>query len=142
MAEHILVPTAVGEVLDKISILRIKADNLTDAAKIRNVRHELALLRQAFAARFPDPGPDVERLADELYGVNRQLWVIEDRIRECEGRGDFREDFIALARSVYITNDRRAALKRQINMALGSSIVEEKSYASYQSGSASPELPR
>jgi hypothetical protein len=127
-APPVLIPGAVGELIDKITILEIKAERIADPAKLRNVAHELTLL-----ARLRDErgfaGPDLEALTGKLRGVNLELWEIEDEIRLCEEGGDFGERFIALARAVYKTNDRRAALKRDINTLCGSSIVEEKSYA-------------
>ncbi|HXQ31624.1 MAG TPA: DUF6165 family protein [Steroidobacteraceae bacterium] len=127
----ILVPASPGEVLDKITILRIKAARMTDAAKVANVRRELELLERtwresAYGRR------DVARDEVALQAVNERLWDIEDRIRDKERAGTFDAGFIELARSVYIENDERAAIKRRINVALGSAIVEEKSYATYR----------
>ncbi|GGL54637.1 DUF6165 family protein [Wenxinia marina] len=130
--DDILVPVSAGELIDKITILRIKSERIADEAKLANVRRELSVL-QAVADKLPDT-PDLPVLEDELMGINTRLWVIEDDIRECEARGDFGPDFIALARAVYRTNDRRADAKRRINELLGSTIVEEKSYADYGGG--------
>jgi len=117
------VPVSVGEVLDKISILEIKSERITDADKLKNVRTELAhLLVVAEAHRHP-------ALESELKEVNETLWDIEDRIRVKEHLQEFDDEFIELARSVYVTNDQRAAIKKQINVALGSALAEEKSYA-------------
>lgn len=116
------VPVSVGEVLDKISILEIKSERITDAGKIKNVRTELAyLLVIAEAHRHPV-------LEAELKQVNESLWDIEDRIRIKEHLQEFDGEFIELARSVYSTNDLRADIKREINKATGSLLVEEKSY--------------
>ena len=120
-----------GELFDKIAILEIKRDRLADAAQRANAEAELAALVQARDAALP-PGADIDGEAGELRAVNEALWQIEDDIRDCERRGDFGPDFIALARAVYRTNDRRAAIKRRINTALGSAIVEEKSYTPYE----------
>ena len=122
-------PVSWGELIDKITILQIKSERIEDAAKRRNVDTELALL-EARRATAP-AGGEVERLTAELKAVNTELWVIEDDIRDCERAQDFGPSFIALARAVYHTNDKRAALKRALNEALGSAIVEEKSYKPY-----------
>lgn len=120
----LLAPVSWGELIDKITILEIKAARIADAAKLANIRREL----QALIAVRDAQGTAPAALVAELGQVNEQLWDIEDRIRECEQRGDFGAAFIELARSVYKTNDRRAALKRKINDAMGSELVEEKSY--------------
>ena len=116
--------------MDKITILQIKADRIDDAAKLANVRRELQALQDSSAAAVP-ASAELDQLVAELKTVNEALWVIEDDIRDCERTGDFGPRFIALARSVYKTNDRRAQLKRRINLLLGSSLVEEKSYRPY-----------
>jgi hypothetical protein len=125
------VPVSPGEVLDKITILRIKVARMTDAAKLANVRRELELLERTWAAS-PYAHHDVARDEAALQAVNERLWDIEDRIRDKERQQAFDAEFIALARSVYIENDERAAIKKRINVALGSAIVEEKSYAAYR----------
>lgn len=124
------VPVAPGEFLDKLAILEIKSERMKDEAKLANVRRELELLRATWAAS-PLAARDVSALAAELKRVNAALWEIEDRIRELEAAQRFDAEFITLARSVYRTNDRRAAIKREINVALGSDILEEKSYTAY-----------
>jgi hypothetical protein len=126
----ILVPVSPGELIDKITILRIKAARIGDAQKRANVATELGLL-EAVLARAVPAGPEIARLTEELHGVNETLWVIEDDLRDLERARDFGPRFVELARAVYITNDRRAALKKAINTALGSRIVEEKSYKPY-----------
>src|SRR5262249_49872979 len=110
----ITVEVAPGELIDKITILEVKSERISDAAKRRNVHTELALLVAARDCTVPG-SPELKRLEAELKGVNQALWRIEDEIRLCERREDFGPQFVALARSVYHTNDRRAALKRQIN---------------------------
>jgi predicted nucleic acid-binding Zn-ribbon protein len=126
---EILVPTAAGELLDKITILEIKSERIADAAKRANIARELdALTRIASRLAWSD---ELQGLKARLKAVNEQLWEIEDRVRECERAGRFEAAFVALARSVYQTNDKRAALKREINLKLGSAIIEEKSYAPY-----------
>lgn len=126
----VLVPVSWGEVIDKITILEIKAERLTDPAKQNNVRRELEALTAVRERDFPNHA-GLASLAADLKTINEALWTIEDDIRECERAHDFGESFIRLARAVYVTNDRRAALKRQINDLLGSSLIEEKSYAPY-----------
>jgi hypothetical protein len=126
----ILAPISAGELVDKITILRVKARRIGDPAKEANVRKELALLEATAREHLPD-NPDIARLTEELTTVNATLWDIEDGKRDCERRQDFGPDFVALARRVYIDNDKRAAIKRAINEAAGSEIVEEKSYKPY-----------
>ncbi|HKS89572.1 MAG TPA: DUF6165 family protein [Stellaceae bacterium] len=123
----LLVPISVGELLDKIGILQLKAAAVADPAKRANVLHELALL-DVVRQREVGPSPELDALCAALAAVNRELWEIEDDIRACERAGRFDAHFVALARGVYRANDRRAALKRQINELTGSDIVEEKSY--------------
>jgi hypothetical protein len=121
-----------GELLDKISILEIKLARIGDPAKLRNVGDELSALETARDAQpWWRDRPGVEGLTAELKAVNEALWDIEDAIRERERERDFGPRFVELARSVYLTNDRRAALKRSLNEALGSGLVEEKSYSDY-----------
>jgi len=129
--QDILVPISPGELLDKITILRIKSARMSDAAKLANVRHELKLLEQTWSTAVP-PAADVR--ADELAlaAVNTRLWDIEDEIRVLERKQQFDAAFIALARSVYIENDERAAIKKRVNVTLGSALIEEKSYQPYR----------
>ena len=129
--KDILVPISPGELLDKITILRIKSARIGDAAKLANVRHELALLEQTWAASVPQ-GAAIAADEQALEAVNAKLWDIEDRIRDEEHAQRFGERFIELARAVYICNDERAAIKKRINLALGSALVEEKSYRPYR----------
>lgn len=126
----ILAPISAGELIDKITILRIKAERIGDPVKEANVRKELAML-EGIAAQALPASADLDGLTDELTGINAALWDIEDGKRDCERRQDFGPKFIQLARSVYIENDRRAAVKRRINLAAGSDILEEKSYQPY-----------
>lgn len=119
----IKVPVSIGEVLDKISILEIKSERIDDHNKLNNVRKELAeLYCSAAKHRFP-------KLELELKAVNESLWDIEDQIRVKEKLAEFDDEFIKLARAVYITNDKRAEIKREINIIAGSMLIEEKSYA-------------
>lgn len=123
-------PTAPGEFLDRQTILEIKSERITDPAKLGNVRRELDLMRRTWSAS-PLANRDVAAQVAALKQVNEALWEIEDRIRALEAEQRFDDEFIGLARSVYRTNDRRAAIKREINVALGSEILEEKSYTAY-----------
>jgi hypothetical protein len=128
--KDILVPISPGELLDKITILRIKAARMTDAAQIANVRLELSLLETTWReSGWATTAVSAEENA--LQRVNECLWEIEDRIRAQEAAQRFDSQFIELARSVYRSNDERAAIKRRINVRLGSRIVEEKSYRPY-----------
>ena len=129
--KEVLVPLSPGELLDKITILRIKVARIQDAGKLANVKLELSLLEQT----WKDSGAAAHDVAlDEraLENVNERLWDIEDRIRDKEARQTFDREFIELARAVYICNDERAAIKKRINVQLGSRIVEEKSYKQYR----------
>lgn len=129
---EIRVPVSAGELLDKITILRIKSRRMSDARKLENVRRELSQLEAIWTDVASVPLPDEEA---ELTAINERLWDIEDEIREQESRQDFGVRFVWLARQVYFTNDRRAAVKRHVNLRLGSLLVEEKSYAPYDAGS-------
>ncbi len=126
----VMAPVSWGELIDKITILEIKAARIEDAAKLVNVKRELDALSAIRDDALPE-GADIHAPTAELRAVNEKLWDIEDDIREKERAQDFGAEFIELARAVYRTNDRRAALKRQINEALGSELVEEKSYKPY-----------
>jgi hypothetical protein len=127
----IKVPISPGEMLDKITILRIKSARMTDPQKLANVRLELDALEQTWGACVYAK-TDIEAEMTALLKVNERLWVIEDDIRDKERAQAFDAEFIRLARAVYFENDERAAIKRRINVKLGSSIVEEKSYAKYK----------
>jgi len=124
------VPVSWGELIDKITILEIKAARLTSAAALQNVRRELAQLNEK-TLPLGDMSQEVAPLKVDLTRVNEALWEIEDKIRDKEAAKAFDAEFIELARSVYVTNDKRAALKRQINQLLASELVEEKGYAAY-----------
>jgi Family of unknown function (DUF6165) len=128
---EIKVPISPGELLDKITILRIKSARISDAGKLANVRRELALLEQHWRQAVPATGPLAAHEA-ALERVNAELWEIEDRIRELEAQRRFDAGFIELARAVYLRNDERAAIKQRINLALDSAIIEEKSYQPYR----------
>jgi hypothetical protein len=130
---EILVPVSFGELLDKISILQIKSERMSDPAKLANVRNELSALEQTWMAHSA-AGGDIAEMRAQLKAVNERLWVIEDDIRIKEKAQDFDHGFIQLARSVYFENDIRARIKKDINLALGSAYVEEKSYQEYCNG--------
>jgi hypothetical protein len=127
----IAVPVSFGELIDKITILEIKSERIGDAAKVANVRTELEMLDATWAAHAA-AGTDIGDERARLRAVNEALWDIEDRIRLKEKAKAFDTEFIELARSVYVRNDERAAVKREINLKLGSTLVEEKSYQDYR----------
>jgi hypothetical protein len=136
---EISVPVSFGELLDKIAILQIKSERMSDPAKLVNVRNELSALERTWMAHpgaGNDPGAGTGRslakLRAELKAVNERLWEIEDDIRAKEQAQAFDDEFVKLARSVYFENDERARLKKEINLALGSSYIEEKSYQDYR----------
>ena len=127
---EISVPVSYGELLDKIAILQIKSERMSDPAKLANVRKELEALTSTWMAH-PAAEQHLPELRASLKAVNERLWDIEDQIRDRERAQDFGAEFIRLARAVYFENDERARLKKDINLALGSSYVEEKSYQDY-----------
>jgi len=130
-SQDILVPMSVGELMDKITILEIKSERLKNPSQLDNVTQELAALR---AVRLGDVDHvKLGKLGAELRRVNAELWDVEDAIRECDARSDFGPSFIELARAVYRLNDQRSQIKKAINLASGSRLVEEKSYAFYHS---------
>jgi hypothetical protein len=126
----IRVDISPGELIDKITILELKLERINDAAKLANVRREYALLMEVYAREVVESGA-LRALAERLKSINAGLWEIEDHIREHERAKNFDAGFVALARSVYRTNDERSAVKRAINELLASKIIEEKSYAAY-----------
>ena len=126
----LLAPVSVGEFLDKLTILEIKSEKITDPQKLDNILQELTVVRTTWqSSAFADV--EMEPELSQLKAVNERLWAIEDDIRDKERDKLFDAKFIELARSVYITNDRRAALKKALNLKSGSDLVEEKSYAEY-----------
>ena len=129
-ATTVTVPIAFGELIDKITILEIKRARIKDADRLRNVEREYQLLLGLWTSAVPDH-PKLSELREALQSVNETIWQIEDDIRDHEWRKDFGPGFIALARGVYHNNDRRAAIKREINHCLNSAIIEEKSYVAY-----------
>jgi hypothetical protein len=125
------IPVSVGEIMDKITILEIKAERILDAEKLANVTAELDTLRPLVTHDALNTA-SIKALVAELKDINEALWDIEDDIREREYAKDFGEAFIALARAVYVTNDKRAEVKKQINLETGSTLIEEKSYEDYR----------
>ena len=132
---ELMAPVSPGELLDKLTILEIKKERIVDPDKRVNVIREFEVLNQLWQNTSPEPERLVQlgldAMREELKSINESLWTIEDDIRDCESNQDFGQKFIELARAVYQTNDRRAAVKKQINLALGSDLVEEKSYTDY-----------
>ena len=126
-------PISLGELIDKITILEIKAVNISDEGKLKNVTHELNVLNSKVNSFLDAAGvAKLAPLKHDLKGINQELWIIEDDIRDCEFANNFSDAFIQLARAVYVTNDKRAKVKKDINLAFGSELIEEKSYKNYQ----------
>lgn len=128
--KEIRIPVSVGELIDKMTILEIKAERIRDPAKLANVARELKMLREAWADS-PLAAHDIAALRADLKQVNETLWEIEDFIRVKEAEQSFDEQFVEFARAVYVNNDRRAALKRALNELTGSALIEEKDYPVY-----------
>ena len=128
---EILIPISPGELLDKITILQIKSERISDATKVANVRTELGMLEKVWSDTVEDD-EQIRSLSGELKSINEALWEIEDDIRDEERNKRFDDRFIELARAVYVTNDERANAKKKVNLHLNSSIVEEKSYQDYK----------
>lgn len=126
----LMIPMSCGELLDKLTILSIKKERINDKDKLKNINKEFDQLTKVYEEQV-DKSVELDGLVADLREVNERLWDIEDEIRACEKQKDFGERFIELARSVYISNDRRAKLKYQINSLSGSELVEEKSYEDY-----------
>ena len=127
-------PISLGELMDKISILWIKKDKIIDKNKLNLIEDELNLLNKSITIiinKNKDRRIEILSLIEGLKKINAELWDIEDKIRECERNKNFDQNFIELARSVYITNDKRSELKNEINLKFGSNIVEVKSYEKY-----------
>ena len=126
----IKVVLSVGELIDKITILQLKMKFIKNKKQLNNVSSELATLKPLLKENNLET-PKINELFAELYEINLKLWKIEDKIREKERQSDFKDEFISLARSVYFTNDKRAEIKKKINLISGSELIEEKSYAKY-----------
>ncbi len=129
--KDILIPISPGELLDKITILEIKAERIADPAKVANVETELAMLDRVWDEAIAMDA-ELDAMRAELRSINERLWEIEDDIRDEERNRRFGERFVELARAVYVTNDERAAVKKRVNLHLNSAIVEEKSYQDYR----------
>lgn len=130
MAAFILIPVSPGELVDKITILEIKSERMSDPEKLANVRRELEILRVEQARHIP-ASEAIRDMTARLKEVNDRIWVLEDVIRDCERNKNFGAVFLDTARKIYQTNDERAAVKKEINIHLGSTIIEEKSYSAY-----------
>jgi hypothetical protein len=128
---EVLIPISPGELLDKITILQIKAERIADPVKVANVKTELEMLSKVWSEAV-EVDAEITTLTAELKAVNEALWEIEDDIRDEERNKRFNERFIELARAVYVTNDERANAKKKVNLHLNSTIVEEKSYQDYR----------
>jgi|TARA_Y100000813_G_scaffold65584_1_gene46166 hypothetical protein len=126
----IKVVLSVGELIDKITILQLKMKFIKNKKQLNNVSTELATLKPLLKENNLET-PKINELFAELYEINLKLWKIEDKIREKERQSDFKDEFISLARSVYFTNDKRAEIKKKINLISGSELIEEKSYEKY-----------
>ena len=126
----IKVVLSVGELIDKITILQLKMKFIKNKVQLNNVRNELSTLKPLLKENNLET-PKINELFTELYEINLELWKIEDKIREKERLKDFNDEFISLARSVYFTNDKRADIKKKINLISGSELIEEKSYTKY-----------
>jgi uncharacterized protein DUF6165 len=127
---QIMIEISPGELVDRLTILEIKLENISDPVKLANIRHEYELVKASSRRHLPET-IELATLTADLKSVNSELWRTEDDIRDCERNGEFGDNFVRLARSVYRTNDKRAGIKRRINDLLKSAIVEEKSYAAY-----------
>lgn len=127
---NITVEVSIGEFLDKLTILRIKSERIKDPEKLKNINNELKIIERAWDSS-PFANTDIAAKLSRLKAINEALWDIENRIRIKEAQQKFDDEFIKLARSVYLNNDERAEVKRQLNLKLGSDLVEEKSYADY-----------
>lgn len=125
---NVTIPVSLGELIDKVTILELKARRLRDETKLACAKHELSLLHEALFASLPERSPKMTHVTVELAAVNERLWDIEEEIRAHEKRQDFGTNFVTLARAVYLNNDRRAQLKAEINTLTGSGIHEVKSY--------------
>lgn len=130
MVQSIEAAIAIGELIDKITILEIKVERFTDSGKTKNAALELNVLVTLRDRAIP-ASPELDVLTARLKSANERIWDLENAIRECERQEDFGPEFVAVARKIYRTNDERAAVKREINLALGSELIEEKSYQPY-----------
>lgn len=130
MTGPIMTEIGSGELIDKITILEIKSERISDLEKLKNVNHELSVLIATRNAHLSGLD-ELDNLTEHLKTINEALWQIEDDIRACEAQQNFGQKFIDLARAVYITNDKRAAIKKEINLLTGATVIEEKSYTDF-----------
>ena len=128
--EDIIIPVSTGELIDKIAVLKIKKKKIFNKSKLKNINNELSLLNEIYKRNLKK-NKRILLYEKELIKINNKLWKIEDEIRLLESKKEFNQKFIKLARSVYITNDKRSEIKKKINKLTGSLIIEEKSYQSY-----------
>jgi hypothetical protein len=128
--DEIIAPVSSGELIDKISILKIKKNKITNKSKLKNIKKELFFLKKIYKNNF-QKNKKLLLYEKKLININKKLWDIEDKIRLLESKRNFNQEFIELARSVYINNDKRSEIKKKINILTGSYLVEEKSYKSY-----------
>ena len=128
--EDIIVPVSSGELIDKIAILKIKKKKIFNKSKLKNINNELSLLNEIYKNNFKN-NKKLLLYEKELIKINKKLWDIEDKIRFLESKKNFNQQFIDLARAIYINNDKRSEIKKKINKLTGSRLIEEKSYKSY-----------
>lgn len=127
--DHVMVPISVGELFDKISILVIKSERITETDKLANVKNELDLLQRVADDILENAPRELESLLKDLREINEAIWDAENVVRECDRLGKFDENFVRTSRTTYGNNDRRASTKRKINLLLGSTVIEEKSHS-------------
>ena len=128
--EDIIIPVSSGELIDKISILKIKKKKIFNKSKLKNINNELSLLNEIYKNNFKN-NKKLLLYEKKLIKINKKLWDIEDKIRFLESKKNFNQQFIDLARAIYINNDKRSEIKKKINKLTGSRLIEEKSYKSY-----------
>jgi len=128
--DKISILVAPAELIDKITILELKKERIKDAAKLKNVAAELSVLAEE-ERRYLPKNDEIKRLTQRLKEVNARIWDLEDHIRDCDREGNFGPGFVEIARAIYRTNDERAQVKREINLYLGATLIEEKSYTAY-----------
>lgn len=128
--EDIIVPVSSGELIDKITILKIKKKKIFNKSKLKNINNELSLLNEIYKNNFKN-NKKLLLYEKKLIKINKKLWDIEDKIRFLESKKNFNQQFIDLARAIYINNDKRSEIKKKINKLTGSRLIEEKSYKSY-----------
>ena len=128
--EDIIIPVSTGELIDKIAVLKIKKKIIFNKSKLKNINNELSLLNEIYKNNFKN-NKKLLLYEKKLIKINKKLWDIEDKIRFLESKKNFNQQFIDLARAIYINNDKRSEIKKKINKLTGSRLIEEKSYKSY-----------